>query len=159
MSREDRGDGRKLSFSERDRLRREGADRRTHTPRGEKAQERSREATSAYLHKAESKLFSKSKGGSEQDALTKALRAAYGTSELAAACQAYRDALGMPKEAALLALFLDSRDPELIREALEVLVTELDEVDGNSLKSQLRILSFHQDAQIAELAEEILEQL
>jgi len=104
-------------------------------------------------------LFSKSKGGAEQDALTKALRAAYGTSELPAACLAYRNAFGMPKDGALLTLFLDSRDPQLIREALEVLMDELDEVDGSSFKSQLRLLSFHQDAQIAELAEEILEQL
>jgi len=162
MSRDDRSwnDGDKLSFSERDRRRREGRSSDPSRPRGKPAQERADAAAKHYI-KAIDGIFS---GGSkaEIEKLAKAMRDAHGSAGLADACRAYRDAAGLPREAFLISLFLDSGDPELIlagfaalRSGLESGVVKL----TSGLRSQLRILSEDSNDDVAEGAEELLGQL
>ncbi len=151
------GDGRKLSYSERDRLRREGGgEKGPRKPRGEAAQAREKVATTEYLRSAERALFSK-KGDTEADRLAKEVHAAHGTKDLPRACRAYFDAEGIPKDLVLLGIFLDSHDSDLICAALEELLQGEYDYAGSSLKSQLKVLAFHAEDRVAELAEELLE--
>jgi hypothetical protein len=149
-------DGRKLSYSELDRLRREGGNDGPRKPRSEKAQEREKQATSEYMRSAEKALFSKTVDA-DGERLAKELRAAHGTKELATTCQAYFDAKGVPKELVLLGIFLDSRDSKLICAAMKELLQGEYDYSGSSLKSQLKVLAFDSDDSVAELAEELLE--
>lgn len=150
-------DREKLSFSERDRLRREreaGHDR----PRGPGGRKREAEAREAALRMAES-IFSDEGAGSRGDELAKAVRAAHGSAELPAACHAFVAEVGMPRSVDLLQIFLDTSDPSLIVPALEELLArrqsgELELSAG--LKSQLRTLSSDPDDDVAGLAEDIL---
>jgi hypothetical protein len=151
-------DDRKLTYSERDRLRREGGGPGGR-PRGRKAQiedeKRSREA----LAVADS-LFTDEKGGQEGKALADAVRAAHGTPELADACRAYLAEMGPPKSGALLSIFLDADDKALSVAALDELLSQKDagelELDGG-LKRQVRILSEGFDDDLASRAEDLLE--
>ena len=61
------------------------------------------------------------KGGAEGERLAREMREARGTPDLAGACRAYRDAVGLPEDPAQLSLFLDSGDPELVLAALGAL--------------------------------------
>ncbi len=152
----------KLSFSELDRIRREGRDgggeRR---PRGKAAEARSKQATEGYLKEA-GKIFTDAQGGAEGDALARAVEAAHGTPELAEACRAYREAVGLPGDLALLSLFLDADDPAIVAEAIRKLAEghEAGEVQvSRGLKSQLRVLEQSSDDDVAYEAEELLARL
>jgi hypothetical protein len=156
-------DREKLSFSELDRLRRErkqggGGERQ---PRGPGAEARAKQATQAYLKKADA-LFSGEKGDAEGEGLARAVQAAHGTSGLAEACRAYRDAVGMPEDPALLSLFLDADDPAVVAEAVRALA--LGHESGRlqvsrGIKSQLRVLEQSTDDDVAYEAEELLARL
>jgi len=152
------GDGGKLSFSERDRMRREGGGSGGRPPnRRERIEEekRSREA----LNVADS-LFTEEKGGQVGKALADAIRAAHGTAELAAECRAYLEQVGPPSDKELASIFLDAGDKELTICALDALLRQKnadgEELEGG-LKSQVRILSEDFDDDLASRAEEILE--
>ncbi|HKJ24439.1 MAG TPA: hypothetical protein VKB65_06425 [Myxococcota bacterium] len=155
-------DREKLSFSELDRLRRErkqgGGE---HRPRGPGAEARSKQATDAYLKEADN-LFTAAPGGAEGEALARAVRSAHGTADLADACRAYRDAVGMPDDPALLSLFLDADDPAIVAETIRALA----EAHGagrvqvsRGIKSQLRVLEQNTDDDVAYEAEELLARL
>ncbi len=149
-------DGRKLSYSELDRLRREGGGQLPKKPRGEAAQAREKEATSQYLRSAEKGLFAKT-GDADAERLAKEVRATHGGKESVNTCRAYFEAKGVPKDLILLGIFLDSRDSKLMCAALEELFQGDYDLSGSSLKSQLKVLAFHSDDAVAELAEELLE--
>jgi hypothetical protein len=162
VSRDDRSwnDGDKLSFSERDRMRREGRSSEDRRPRGvspAKAEDMSKK----YIKKLDG-LFSKDKGAAEVEKLAAALRAAHGTSGLAAACREYRDAAGFPGDASLLGMFLDSGDPELVVGGLEALQAARQSgawTASGGLRSQIRMLADDPNDEIAELAEALAAQL
>jgi len=156
------GDGRKLSYSERDRMRREGGGpggrppNRRERVEGEK---RSREA----LAVADS-LFTDEKGGQAGKALADAVRAAHGSTDLAAECRAYLEQVGPPSDSELVSIFLDAGEKELTICALDALLRlkgeDADklaqELEGG-LKRQVRILAEDFDDDLASRAEEILE--
>ena len=162
MSGDDRSwnDGDKLSFSERDRRRREGRSSDAPRPGGKQTQARADAAAKQYV-KAIDGIFS---GGSkaEIEKLARAMRDAHGSPGLADACRAYRDATGLPREAFLISLFLDTGDPELILAGFEALRASHDsgivKLTGG-LRSQLRILSEDANDDVAEGAEELLSEL
>jgi hypothetical protein len=147
-------DGDKLSFSERDRRRREGRPSQERRPKGvSKAKEEA--VTKQYVKQLDG-LFSKTKGGAEVERLGAAIRAAHGTSGLADACRQYREIAGFPEDAALLGMFLDSGDAELVVGGLEALQAAC-EAGGfkasGGLRSQIRMLAEDPDDEVAELAE------
>ena len=155
------GDDRKLSYSERDRMRREGGGAGARPPnRRQRVEEekRSREA----LTVADS-LFTGELGGQTGKALADAVRAAHGTPGLAGECRAYLEEIGPPLDAELISIFLDAGDKALGICALDSLLrlkgavgNEAMELDGG-LKRQIRILSEDFDDDLASRAEEILE--
>ncbi len=154
-------DGDKLSFSERDRRRREGGGAaREERPKGiSKAKAES--VTKQYIKQLDG-LFSKTKGGAEVDKLEAAMRAAHGTEGLADACRSYREVAGFPQAPALLAMFLDSGDRELVVEALRALQAA-SEAGGlkasGGLRSQIRMLAEDPSDEIAEIAEALVARL
>jgi hypothetical protein len=148
----------KKSFSELDRLRREGRGAGDRRPRGEAARAQEKRATSQYLKQIDG-LF---RGGAKGDALAAAMLDARGTPGLADACRAYRDAVGAPPTARLIACFLDCGAPELVSLGLEALAAS--EAAGTlevtrGLRTQLRMLTQDSDDDVAEAAEELLERL
>ncbi len=150
------GDDRKLTYSERDRMRREGGARPPRTGRARAEDEkRSREAL-----KAADSLFTEEKGGQEDRELANAVRAAHGSANMAPACRAYLEAIGPPKTAELASIFLDAGEKELSVTVLDDLLRQKDdgslEVEGG-LKRQIRILSEDFDDDLASRAEELLE--
>jgi hypothetical protein len=160
VSRDDRSwnDGDKLSFSERDRKRRDGQSSEDRRPQGV-SPAKAEEASKQYIKKLDG-LFSKKKG--EVEKLAAAMRAAHGTSGLAAACRAYRDAAGIPEDPSLLGLFLDSGEPELVVGGLEALQTACQSGKwkaSGGLRSQIRMLADDPNDEVAELAEALAEQL
>jgi hypothetical protein len=151
------GDDRKLTYSERDRMRREGGG--SSGPRGGQAREVERLRVDAALDQAES-IFAGEKGGAEGKELADAVRAAHGTSELAVACRTYIEALGPPKALDLASIFMDAGDKELSLRVLDELLAQkragsLDLEGG--IKRQIRILSEDFDDDLASRAEELLE--
>lgn len=158
MSGDDRSwnDGDKLSFSERDRRRREGRNDEAR-PRSEAGQQRAATATKQYLRQIDG-LFT---AGEKRviGELATAMRDAHGTSALPDACRAYRDAAGMPSDASLISLFLDTGDSELVLAGFDAL-RAVREQGGlkltAGLRSQLRILSEGPDDAVAEGAEDLL---
>jgi len=153
-------DGDKLSFSERDRRRREGRSSREHRPPGvSRAKEEA--VTKQYIKQLDG-LFSKTKGGGEADKLGEVIRAAHGTSALADACRQYREVAGFPSDTALLGMFLDSGDAELMVGALRALQAAC-ELPGfkasGGLRSQIRMLAEDPDDEVAELAEALADRL
>ncbi len=153
-------DGEKLSFSERDRRRREGRVSREDRPKG--VSKAKQEAVTKQYVKQLDGLFSKTKGGAEVDKLTAALRAAHGTSGLADACRQYREVAGFPEDAALLGMFLDSGDAELVVGGLKALQAAC-EAGGfkasGGLRSQIRMLAEDPEDEVAELAEALVARL
>lgn len=128
--------------------------------RGPAAEARATAATQHYLRRLEGTLFSKQKGGKEEDRLAGAVRKAHGTPELAAACAAYREALGVPEDLALLALFLDAKDATLLVAVLDALLARAGSGVlplSPGLRTQLRLLVQSADDAVAERAEALLE--
>jgi hypothetical protein len=160
VSRDDRSwnDGDKLSFSERDRLRREGGHSEDHRPKGV-SKAKAESASKQYLKRLDG-LFSEKQGGGEAEALEAAVRATHGTPKLAVACREYVDAVGLPAEAGLIGMFLDCGDAELVIGGLRALKEGSQagaiQVSGG-LRSQVRMLAEDPNDEIAELAEEIVE--
>ena len=149
----------KLSYSERDKLLRErrGGQRE---PRSREAREEQVRVSQHALKEADS-LFAIGQAGAEGARLEKELRDAHGTPDLAPACRAYRDQIGMPRDPALLSLFLDTQDRDLVVGALERLLDEknADSLEISSgLRSQLRVLAGDRDDSIAGISEELLEE-
>ncbi len=157
----DRDERPKRSWREIDRQRDRPRESHERRPRGAAAEARSRAAAKQYLKHLDG-MFSGGKGGGEAQRLARAIRDAHGTPELDAACRAYLDAIGIPEQLALLSLFLDARDRELRVAALDALAQLCDagglEATGG-LRTQLRVLAQELDDEIAERAEELLEQL
>lgn len=155
---DDRREREKLTYSERDRRLRDKQKGYGERPQSPAARARSDAAAKKYVKQLDG-IFAKGKGGAEGDGLAKALRAAHGTPGLAAACAAYRETLGMPADAGLLALFLDSGEAELVLAAL----AEMRSLQrsgklglGPGQRSQVRTLALSSDDQIAEAAEDLL---
>ena len=88
------------------------------------------------------------------------MREAHGTPELPAACRAYRDAAGLPDDPALLGLFLDCGESELVVAALDAMIPRVEarEVElSKGQQSQLRTLAMGSDDAVADAAEALLE--
>ena len=154
-------DREKKSFSELDRIRREGHSPGERRPRGPGDQARVDAAAKQYVKKLDG-MFTSAKGGNQGEQLAKAVKDAHATPKLAEACRAYRDALGMPEDGALLGIFLDSGDSELVVAAIEALggaheAGSLSITKGQ--KTQLRTLALGSDDAVADAAEELLEAL
>ncbi|MFP6654588.1 MAG: hypothetical protein VCB25_03100 [Myxococcota bacterium] len=149
-------DDRKLSYSERDRMRREGTGARPPSRRQRVEHEkRSRDA----LAVADS-LFTDEQGGQAGKALADAVRAAHGSAELATECRAYLEQIGPPAETELVSIFLDAGDKQLSLCALDVLLQRTGAGGLNleaGLMRQVRIFSEDFDDDLASRAEEILE--
>lgn len=150
-------DREKKSFSELDRLRREGRSGER-APRDERARARADAASKQYRKEIDA-LFTKGKGGAEATRLARAMRDAHGTPALADACRAHRDAVGVPGDPGDLGIYLDCGDPELVVAALEALLS-LHQAGslsvGTGLSSRIRMLSQDADDGIAEAAEDLL---
>jgi hypothetical protein len=161
MSGDDRDERPRLSWREIDQRRDRPRERSSSRPRGAAAEARSRAATKAYV-KGLDKLFSKGAAGAEGERLAERIRRAHGTPELAPACREYLEALGAPRDPALLALFLDAGDAPLVVVALETLLALHEEgclQVSAGLRSQLRVLGQDFDDAVAEAAETLLERL
>lgn len=149
-------DDRKLTYSERDRMRREGGG-----PKGGRARAEEERRSRHALEVADSLFASNDEpGGEEGKALAAAVRNAHGTAELPAACRAYQDALGPPAATELISIFLDAGEKSLSISALDQLLAMKSagalELEGG-LKRQIRILSEDFDDDLASRAEELLE--
>jgi hypothetical protein len=160
VGRDDRSwqDREKLSFSERDRRRREGGPSDRPAPQDEASRERNAAATRQYLKGIEG-VFSQGKK-SEIAELASAMQDAHGTPGLADACRAYRAVAGLPEQRALISLFLDAGDRELILAGFEALRAAHERGQlklTGGLQSQLRILAEDADDDVAEGAEGLLE--
>ena len=150
----------KLSFSERDKLRR-GEHVETSRPKGRWAAAREKQAADAYKKQLDS-LFSEGQGGQEGEALAAAMREAHGTPEFIDACKAFRDGVGWPVEPDLIGMFLDSGDEELVVGALEAVldgITSGQFDPPKSLRTQVGVLAEDFNSSIADVAEEIVERL
>jgi hypothetical protein len=157
------GDDRKLTYSERDRMRREGGGSAGGAGRPRGGRERQEDALRQQfaLEQADA-LFSGDsgeKGGEAGKALADAVRAAHGSAELPAACRAYLEALGPPSSVELASIFLDAGDKEISLPILDALLRQKDagtlELEGG-LKRQIRILSEDFDDDLASRAEDLL---
>jgi len=152
----------KKSFSELDRIRREGSSPGDDAPRGPAAKARSEAAAKQYVKRLDGMFSGGKAGGAEGEELAKAVRDAHGTPKLVAACRAYRGAMGMPEDGALLSVFLDSGNSDLVVAGIEAL---RDAYEAETLtvtkgqKTQLRTLALGSDDAIADAAEDLLEVL
>ncbi len=158
----DRGSEReRRSWREIDRMRDGVGGSQERGPRGAAAQARA-DAASREYRKQLDRGFAKGKGGAEGQGLAKAMRDAHGTPALADACRAYRAAVGPPEEVALISLFLDCGEPELIRVGLDALRSSSDAGAHeltSGLRRQLRMLAQDVDDEVADAAEEVLERI
>ena len=100
-------DDRKLTYSERDRMRQEGG-----RPLSGRAKVEDEQRSQQALAVADS-LFTDDKGGEEGKALADAVRAAHGTKDLPAACRKYLEGVGPPATENLASVFLDAGEKEL----------------------------------------------
>jgi hypothetical protein len=160
MSGDDRSwnDGDKLSFSERDRLRREG---RASEPRPKGVPQARVEAAKKQYVKSLDDLFSKP-SDSKSAKLSAAVRAAHGSPKLAEACRAHVAAVGYPTDAPLLGMFLDAGDVAIVAGALDALAAGIDAESIKitpGLRSQVRMLAEDSDDGVATRAEELVERL
>lgn len=151
-------DREKKSFSELDRQRRERRDGGERRPAGAAHQARIASAKKQYLQQIDS-MFATGKGGAEGARLAQAVRDARGTPGLAAACREYRDAVGAPSDAVLVACFLDAGQPDVVLCGLEAVREQraagsLQITPG--LRTQLRMLAQESDDDVASAAEELL---
>ena len=151
----------KKSWREIDRMREGSGGSSDPSPRGRAAQERADEASKQYRKHLEER-FSSEQGGPEGRKLAGAMREAHGTPGLADACRAYRDALGPPADPSLVSLFLDCGARVLVLAGLEAL-RECQKADAVTvragLRTQLRMLAEDVDGDVADAAEEILDDL
>ena len=157
MSSGDDGERPRRSWREIDRLR-DGGARREPAPRGAEAQARAREATRQYLARAGSQLFGAG-AGDPRGERARAVQEAHGTPGLAAACRAYLETSGLPRDAALASVILDAGESDLVLAALAALERLRGEgslVLGAGLRSQLRLLAEDADDAVAEAAEALL---
>ena len=118
-------------------------------------------AAKAYTKKLDG-LFVTARGGAAGERLAREMREARGTPGLAAACRAYRDAVGFPEDPTQLSLFLDSGDPELVLAAIGALraahaAGALQASSG--LRTQLRLLAQDPNDAVAEDSEALLASL
>ncbi len=161
--RDDEGGERpKRSWREIDQLRDKGRTQSERRPRSKAAEARAQAATQLYVKSLDALFWGERGGGEEGERLGRAMRDAHGSPELAPACRAYREALGMPRHASLLALFLDSGDRELVLAGLGTLTAafEAGELEVSSgLRTQLRVFAEDPDDATAELAEDLLGRL
>lgn len=155
---DDRREREKLSYSERDRRLRDKQKGYDERPQSPAARARNEAAAKKYVKQLDG-MFVKGKGGAQGEELAKALRAAHGTPGLAQACAAYREAIGMPSDPALLAMFLDCGESELVAAVLGEM-RSLQQSGKLSLstgqRSQVRTLALSSDDRIAEAAEDLL---
>ena len=152
----------KLSFSERDRLRRERGSSGDTPPRSPAARARAEAARKQQLNLIDNLFAPAGEGGVEGRGLAEAMRDAHGSPGLADACRAYRKGVGVPKDASLLAIFLDTAVVELVLDALAGLraLGDAGTLEASAgLKSQLRMLADDANDDVAEGAEELLERL
>lgn len=157
------GDRPKLSYSERDKLRREGPGPGSDKPRprGRWAEAQAERATDEYKKHLDS-MFSSDQGGKRGEELAAAMRAAHGGEGFLDACRAYRDEVGYPTDPELIGAFLDTAEPELVTGMLEAV---LDGIQANafelskSLRRQVTTLAEDFNAGVADVAEEILDGL
>ena len=151
----------KLTFAELDKLRREGGSPGGKRPRGRWAQAQAERATDQYKKHLDS-LFSSDPGGKRGEELAAEMREAHGTDGFVAACRAYCDEVGFPVDPELIGLVLDTGDADLVVGMLEAI---LDGVSSGAfelskgLRTQVGTLAEDFNASIADVAEEILEQL
>ena len=149
-------DGRKLSYSERDRLRRDGGKReRPMSGRDREVEEkRSRLALAAA-----EELFTDEKGGQAGKTLANAVREAHGTKELPSACRAYLEKVGPPGSGELASIFLDAGEKAISLPVLDELLRQKSqgklEIEGG-LKRQIRLLAEDFDDELASRAEDLL---
>ncbi len=151
-------DDRKWTYSERDRMRREGG-ASGGRPRGGRAKAEEAERSREALFEADA-LFTDEKGGEPGKALADAVHAAHGTTDLAPACRAYLEAIGPPATASLASVFLDAGEKELSLITLDELLRKKDAGDFElmgGLMRQIRILSEDFDDDLASRAEDLLE--
>jgi hypothetical protein len=158
---DDRDERPRRSWSEIDKLRDKPRSRRDERgPRGPAADARARAAAREYLGKMDRHLFAKgTKGGAAGARLADAVREALGTPALDDACRAYLAAIGPPKEAALVAAFLDAGDRAVQLAAVGALLPEAGAgrvALTTGLRAQLRTLAFGDDDELAEAAEAAL---
>jgi hypothetical protein len=147
-------DDRKLTYSERDRMRREGGG-----PGKGRAARDEAHASKAALAAADA-LFTDEAGGQEGKALADAVREAHGTADLLGSCRAYVEAIGVPTSLELASIFLDAGDKALSIQVLDALLRSVDEgglVLEGGLKRQIRLLSEDFDDDLASRAEDLLE--
>ena len=152
----------KLTYAERDKLRREGGHGPGGArPKGRYAEARAERAQQEYVKELD-KLFTSEKGGAEGESYATAVREAHGSSDLATACRAYLDNVGTPEDPALASCFLDSGESDLVVAALDALLA-VQAAGGlevsSGLRSQLRMLAQGFDNDAADRAEELLEGL
>ncbi|MEM9173599.1 MAG: hypothetical protein AAGC67_00045 [Myxococcota bacterium] len=148
------GDGRKLTYAERDRLRREGERPSSGRRRTEEAK-----ASKAALAAADA-LFSDEQGGREGEVVAEAVRAAHGSPELSSACRTYVDAVGVPRAFELISIFLDAGDKALSIAVLDELLRQKGEGGfalHGGLRRQIRLLSEDFDDDLASRAEALLD--
>lgn len=149
-------DGRKLSYSERDRMRRDGGRRERPQSGRERAAEEKR---SKLALAAAEELFTDEKGGQAGKALAQAVRDAHGTRELAGACHAYLEKVGPPASIELASIFLDAGDKTISVPTLDELLRQKSqgklELEGG-LKRQIRLLAEDFDDDLASRAEDLL---
>jgi hypothetical protein len=150
------GDDQKLTYSERDRMRREGGGR----PKSGRARAQEEERSQEALKVADSLFTEATGGGQEGKALAAAVNEAHGTPELPGACRAYFAALGPPSSLTLASIFLDAGEKEMSVAVLDELLRQKDagalDLDGG-LKRQVRLLSEDFDDDLASRAEDLLE--
>ena len=149
-------DGRKLSYSERDRMRREGGKRERPQSGHDRAVEEKR---SRLALAAADALFTDEKGGQAGKALASAVREAHGTKDLAAACRAYLEKVGPPASGELASIFLDAGDKAISLPILDDLLRQKSqgklEIEGG-LKRQIQLLAEDFDDDLASRAEDLL---
>lgn len=122
-------------------------------------QARDRTATRDYLRRMDRALFARTPGGSEVERRARAVRDALGTPELAEACRAYLELAGPPRDADLVAAFLDAPDRDLVLTGLRSLEREVASGrlrPGAALRARLRNLAEGSDDEVAEAAEDVL---
>ncbi|MEE3331717.1 MAG: hypothetical protein VX246_12675 [Myxococcota bacterium] len=154
------GDRPKLSYSERDKLRREGpgpgGDKR---PRGRWAEAQERRASDGYKKHLET-MFSSDQGGQRGEELAGKMRAAHGGEGFLDACRAYCDEVGFPADTELICMVLDTAEPELVIGMLEVVLegVQAGVLDlSKGLRRQVTTLAEDFNSGIADVAEEILD--
>lgn len=152
-------DGRKLSYSERDRMRREGRGAgRSERPQSGRDRALEEKRSRLALAAAE-ELFTDEKGGQLGKALANAVREAHGTKGLAAACQAYLEKVGPPAPGELASIFLDAGEKSISVPVLDELLRQKSqgklELEGG-LKRQIRLLAEDFDDELASRAEDLL---